>query len=208
MKRLTAALSLAILTAAAGPAAAGEELFIYNWSDYTAPEILAKFEQETGIKVTLDVYDSNETLLAKLKAGNAAYDIVVPSHNFVPILIKDGLLQPIDAPKLGNYANIDDRWRNPEWDPGNRYTVPWMWGTTSFAVDTAVYKGPTDSAALLFTSAAGTARQHRHVQNPGRGDRRCRHRPRPAPVRRRPQGPEKGRRPARRPETGGEDLQF
>lgn len=154
-KTLTAALPLSLLTlsilTAAGPAAATEELFIYNWSDYTAPEVLAKFEKETGIKVTLDVYDSNETLLAKMKAGNAAYDIVVPSHNFVPIMIKDGLLQPIDAPKLSNYANIDEKWRNPEWDPGNRYTVPWMWGTTSFAVDTAVYKGPTDSASLLFT---------------------------------------------------------
>lgn len=156
MKRLSAAIALSALAGLgfASQASAEEQLFIYNWSDYTAPDLIAKFEKETGIKVTLDVYDSNETLLAKMKAGNADYDIVVPSHNFVPILIQDGLLQPINASKLPDFANLEEKWRSPSWDPGNVYTVPWQWGTTSFAVDTAVYKGPADSDALLFKPPA------------------------------------------------------
>lgn len=152
MKKRVAAIAIGVWSCLGGAqtALAEEQLLIYNWSDYTSPEVIAKFEKETGVKVTLDVYDSNETLLAKMKAGNADYDIVVPSHNFVPILIKDGLLQPINAPRLSNFANLDEKWRSPSWDPGNQYTIPWMWGTTSFAVDTAVYKGPADTDALLF----------------------------------------------------------
>ena len=66
---------------------------------------------------------------------------MVPTHNFVSIFVQEGLLEPINAPELANYANLDEQWRDPEWDPGNIYTVPWQWGTTSFAVDTALYDG-------------------------------------------------------------------
>ena len=130
------------------------ELHFYNWTGYTSEEMIAKFEAETGIKVVLDTYDSNETLLAKLKAGNTGYDIVVPTHNFVPIFIEEGLLEPINATELENYANIAERWQNPVWDPGNVYTVPWQWGTTSFAVDTDVYGGDIDTYATLFDPPA------------------------------------------------------
>jgi|GEM_PF-3332750 len=72
---------------------AAEELNLYNWVDYTPDDLIAQFETETGIKVNLDTYDSNETLLAKLKSGATGYDIVVPSQNFVTIMISEGMLE-------------------------------------------------------------------------------------------------------------------
>jgi spermidine/putrescine transport system substrate-binding protein len=151
----TLALTLLLGLLLLGGAAYGQgKLFLYNWTDYTAPGLIEKFEQETGIEVVIDTFDTNETLLAKLKSGAAGYDIVVPSHNFVPILIEEGLLQPINAPELDSYANLQERWRNPEWDPGNVYSVPWVWGTTSFSVNTSKFGGDIDSYSLLFEPPA------------------------------------------------------
>ncbi len=149
-KILLAAVAATGLAFATAPASAEGELLIYNWTDYTAPDLIEKFEKETGINVTLDTYDSNETLLAKLKSGAGGYDIIVPTHNIVPILIEEGLIQEINAADLPGYDNIDDRWKSPAWDQGNAYTIPWQWGTTSFTVDTAVYKGDIDTFEVLF----------------------------------------------------------
>lgn len=131
-----------------------KELRIFNWGGYTAPDLVAKFEKETGIKVTVDTYDSNETLLAKLSAGSAGYDIAVASADFVPIMIEQGLIQPVDIAALKNYGNLAPEWKDRAWDPGNRYSIVWNWGTTSAMVDTAVYKGPLDSLAVLFDPPA------------------------------------------------------
>jgi spermidine/putrescine transport system substrate-binding protein len=144
-----AGLALAPLMAQPAHAESGV-LHIYNWSDYTAPDLIAKFTKETGIKVTLDTYDSNETLLAKMKAGGSGYDIIVVSNDFVPIFVKQKLIQPIDAAAMPNFKNLDPRWQNRDWDPKAEYTVPWQWGTTSFAYDAKVYPGPVDSLATLF----------------------------------------------------------
>ncbi len=151
MKRLLGTLTLGFgLALATGPASADGELFIYNWTDYTAPDLIDKFEQETGVKVTLDTYDSNETLLAKLQAGGGGYDIVVPTHNFIPILIEEELIQKINAADMKDYGNIEDRWKSPKWDQDNQYTIPWQWGTTSFTVDTSVYGGDINTYEVLF----------------------------------------------------------
>ena len=147
---LLAGAFLTLACATSMPAQAEGELLLYNWTDYTAPDLIAKFEQETGIDVTLDTYDSNETLLAKLKQGGGGYDIVVPTHNFVQILMEEGLIQTINASDMANYENIDSKWRETHWDPGNAYTVPWQWGTTSFTVDTEVFGGDIDTYAVLF----------------------------------------------------------
>lgn len=130
------------------------ELNIYNWTDYTSPELVAKFEKETGVKVKVDTYDSNETLLAKLKSGGGDYDIVIVSSDFVPIFIKEDLIQKVDAGKMPSFPNLEPKWQKREWDPAAEYTVPWAWGTTSYSVDTAVYKGPTDSLKPLFEPEA------------------------------------------------------
>ena len=135
---------------ATAPAQAGGDLFIYNWTDYTAPALIEKFQKETGIKVTVDTYDSNETLLAKLKAGGAGYDIVVISSDFVPIFISEKLIQPMDGQKLAGFSNIEARWRGPAWDKDNAYTVPFDWGVTSFDINTKYIKGPVDSLKTLF----------------------------------------------------------
>lgn len=149
-KTLLAVTIATFLSVSSSTALAEGELFLYNWSDYTSPELIQKFEAETGIKVVLDTYDSNETLLAKLKQGGSGYDIVVPSHNFVEIFVEEGLLQKINVRNLPGYKNIDDRWKNPEWDRGNVYTIPWQWGTTSYAVNTTVYKDDINTYQVLF----------------------------------------------------------
>ncbi len=151
---LAATAMLSPLLAKPAKAADPGVLHIYNWTDYTAPDLIKKFTQETGIKVTLDTYDSNETLLAKLKAGGSGYDLVIVSNDFVPIFIKQHLIQPVDASAMSNFTNLDTKWQTRTWDPKAEYTVPWQWGTTSFQYDTKVYSGPVDSLATLFKPPA------------------------------------------------------
>src|SRR5210317_240783 len=109
MKRALTTIVAAAAMLTLGLAKAEGELFIYNWTEYTPPELIAKFEKETGIKVSVDTYDSNETLLAKLQAGATGYDIVVPSQNFVPIMVNEGLIQKVGVHSLPNYKNLEDR---------------------------------------------------------------------------------------------------
>ena len=142
-----AAASLALAT---GAQAAGGHLYVFTWTDYTPPELIKAFEKETGIAVTVDTYDSNETLLAKLKGGSTGYDIVVITSDFVPIFIDQGLLTKIDATTLPHFANIEVRWRGPAWDPTNAYTVPFHWGVTSYAYNSAKVAGAFDSLKPLF----------------------------------------------------------
>jgi spermidine/putrescine transport system substrate-binding protein len=150
---MTVAMGAALVAPHMAFADAGE-LHIYNWTDYTSDEMIKKFEAETGIKVTIDTYDSNETALAKLSSGAAGYDVMIISNDFVPIFVKQGLFQAVDVASMPNFKNLDPRWQKRPWDPDAKYTVPWVWGTTSYAVDTAVYKGPTDSLKTLFEPPA------------------------------------------------------
>lgn len=137
-----------------GPASAAGELNIYNWGNYTSPELIEKFEKAYDIKVTLDGYDSNETMLAKVKQGSTGYDIVVPGDYMIAIMIGEGLLEKIEPNKMSNFKHMDPNWVDVYWDPGRQYSVPWQWGTTSFTVDTAVYKGDVNTLALLFDPPA------------------------------------------------------
>jgi len=150
MKRHLTLLTVAAAMLIPGLAQAAEELFIYNWTEYTPPELVTKFEKETGIKVSVDTYDSNETLLAKLQAGATGYDLVVPSQNFVPILVSEGLIQKVAVHSLPNYKNLEDKWKNPEWDPQQEYTAPWQWGTTSFSYNSENYSGKGTSLKEFF----------------------------------------------------------
>lgn len=129
-------------------------LHLYNWTDYTSPEMVKKFEKETGIKVTIDTYDSNETALAKLSSGASGYDAMIISNDFVPIFVNQGLFQDVDVASMPNFKNLDPKWQKRPWDEDAKYTVPWVWGTTSYSVDTAVYKGETDSLKALFEPSA------------------------------------------------------
>jgi len=132
---------------------------VYNWSDYITEEALAKFQEETGIRVVYDVYDANEILEAKLLAGNSGYDVVFPSARpFAQRHIKSGLYRPLDKFKLPNYQNLDPAIMGTleDVDPGNTHIVPYMWGTTGIGYNvqqvTAALgaSAPTDSWRLLF----------------------------------------------------------
>ena len=138
-------IAIALTTTAAH---AEGELNIYNWGNYTNPELIEKFEALHDVEVTLTDYDSNTTALAKIEAGGHGFDIVVPTHSYLPIFVEKGLLMEPGIPEMENYANIAQRWRDVDWDPGRRHSVPWQWGTTGVAVNTSAYDGDIDTSAI------------------------------------------------------------
>lgn len=140
----------AMVLASATLAAAEGQLQLYNWGNYTSPELLEKFEQETGIKVTVTDYDSNDVALAKVEAGGSGFDLVVPSANYVPIWIEKGLIVELDNSKLANKGNIAPEWQDVSWDPGRKFTVPWQWGSTGIAVNTKIYSGDINTSAVFL----------------------------------------------------------
>lgn len=148
MKRLL--LTAGLLALASAASAQDRQLQLYNWGDYTSPELIQKFEDETGIQVTITDYDSNDTALAKVQAGGHGFDLVVPSATFVPIWIEQGLIQELDHSRLPNIGNIAPEWVDVDWDPGRRYTVPWQWGTVGMGVNTSVYSGDINTSDIVF----------------------------------------------------------
>ena len=147
--RMTLALGVAFALAAT-PALAAGELNIFNWGNYTNPKLIEKFEAETGVTVTLSDYDSNDSMLAKVKAGGHGYDIVVPSDFMVAIMIEDGLLLQTDPNQMSNFKNMRKDFVEVYFDKGRRYSVPWQWGTTGVTVNTATYQGDIHTWAVIF----------------------------------------------------------
>jgi spermidine/putrescine transport system substrate-binding protein len=148
-KLLSATAGLALAASASTALAAGE-LQIFNWGDYTSPELVKKFEEAYDVKVTVTDYDSNDTALAKVRAGGHGFDIVVPSASFVPIWIEEGLLLETRPDQMENFKNVDPRWVDVPFDPGRRYTVPWQWGTTGILLNTKYSKADPNSAAIFL----------------------------------------------------------
>ena len=138
----TALAAAALLTATGAGIAADKELHIYNWSDYIDESIITDFEAETGIKVTYDVFDSNEVLETKLLAGSTGYDIVVPTGTFLQRQIQAGVFQKLDKSKLPNLKNMWDAVseRTAAYDPGNEYSINYMWGTTGVGFNVGAAK--------------------------------------------------------------------
>lgn len=147
---LLAAVTGTVAGALVSPALAEGELNIFNWGNYTSPEMIEKFEKEFDVKVTITDYDSNDTALAKIKAGGHGYDIVVPSGTYVPIFIDEGLLMESRPDQMENFQHMDPAWVDVAFDPGRHYSVPWQWGTVGVTVNTAVYSGDINSAAVIF----------------------------------------------------------
>jgi spermidine/putrescine transport system substrate-binding protein len=145
---LTAA--ILALTPIGQAAHAAGELHIYNWGNYTNPDLIKKFEQAYDVKVTITDYDSNDTALAKVKAGGHGFDIAVPSGNFMPLWINDGLLLESRPDQMANFQNVDPKWVDVPYDPGRHYSVPWQWGVTGITVDTAAYDGDIDTWGIIF----------------------------------------------------------
>jgi spermidine/putrescine transport system substrate-binding protein len=146
--------TVGLLALATGAAAQDRQLQLYNWGDYTSPEMIEKFEAETGIDVTITDYDSNDTALAKVQAGGHGFDLVVPSANYVPIWVEEGLIQELDHSRLSNIANIAPEWADVPWDPGRAHTIPWQWGTTGVAVNTSAYGGDINTSDIIFDPPA------------------------------------------------------
>ena len=146
MKRplLLSGLALPFLVTGAAATAQADELYLYNWTNYTSQEVLDMFEEETGIEVILDVYTSNEDLMARMQAGGATYDVVLPSDSYVERMIEQDLLYEFDATSLENFDNLMEDHQSPYFDPERAYSAPYMWGTTSIAYNTDVVDEPLD----------------------------------------------------------------
>lgn len=139
--------SVSMIAFASGASAA--ELNIYAWSGEVPQEIVDDFAKETGITVTFDTYDSNETMMAKLSAGASGYDLIEPSQYTVQVLAKQGLLQELDHAKIPNLGNLGAPFKEVSYDPGQKWSVPYIWGTTGFAYnEDCVKTAPTSWKAL------------------------------------------------------------
>lgn len=126
------------------------ELNLFNWGNYTSPELIEKFEQAYDINVTITDYDSNDTALAKVRAGGHGFDMVVPSAPYMGIFIDEGLLLESRPDEMENFANVAERWTDVDWDPGRHYSIPWQWGLIGMVVDTSVYDGDINTSAIFL----------------------------------------------------------
>lgn len=150
MPRLVVLLLLSIV---AGFAGADDVLYLYNWNNYISDATLQRFEASCRCRVRQDYYSDNEEMLAKLEAGATGYDILVPTGNAVESLIRRAALRPVDHSRLPNMGNIDPTFRDPWFDPGNRYSIPYATSVTliGYNVEKMRQLGlPTDSWALIF----------------------------------------------------------
>lgn len=153
----TTALAALTLVAACGgkgggPAAAPPEeqkLNLYIWTNYLPDDVVADFKKETGIALTIDTFDSNEAVLEKLQSGVAEYDLVVPSDYAMKILAPQNLVRKLDLTKLPNFKNLDPRFLDQQYDPGNGHSIPYTWGTTGIGYNRAKV-GAIDSWQALF----------------------------------------------------------
>jgi spermidine/putrescine-binding protein len=133
---ITVVALLVMVLSACGTSQSGSKVMnLYGWSDYIPQKLLDNFTAKYGIKVNYDTYSSNEEMLAKLQAGASGYDVVIPSDYTVAIMVKQGMLDPLDMTKIPNFSNLDKRFINRDYDPGNKYTIPYQWGTTALVYD-------------------------------------------------------------------------
>ena len=160
MKKLLVALVALLIAASPAFAEEAKELNVFSWSEYIPQEVVNGFTKETGIKVVLSTYESNEAMYAKLKLlGAKGYDLVVPSGYFVEVMAQDNLLAKLDKSKIKGLGNLDPASLNQPFDKGNALTIPYMWGTVGLlvnkkAVDVSTIKSWKDLARPEFKGAA------------------------------------------------------
>ena len=148
-----AAAAAAAFALGAAPARAADQLHLYNWNNYIAPETVKRFEAECKCEVVQTYYSDNEELLAKLAAGAKGYDVLVPTANAVQALIKGGQLKPLDKAAIPNARNVDPAYMNTPFDPGNQYSMPYAMSTTILGYNEEKMKElglPTDTWAVIF----------------------------------------------------------
>ena len=137
-------------TSANGEVQLDAELSVYNWEDYIDEQILRDYEERYGVRIVYDTYASNEDLLTKMQAGAAGYDVIFPSDYMVTQMIELGLLAEIDVSAMPNFANIGAEFKDPPYDPGNRFCIPYQWGMTGIAYRNGRFAEPPNSWAYLF----------------------------------------------------------
>ena len=135
------------------PQVSQTELFVYNWEDYFAPDTLTRFEAETGIRVVLDTFDNEDEMLAGLQTRPGHYDVVIVADSLMSELNRLRLLEPLSLQKIPNISNIEGRFLDLPFDPGNQYSVPYLWGTTALAVNTSRIPENYDSWEVLWDPA-------------------------------------------------------
>lgn len=128
------------------------KLNVYNWGDYIDPEILKGFEDEYGIKVNYEEYSTNEEMLAKIQAGGTSYDVIFPSEYMIESMAKQKLLQEVDYANVDNFKNIGEQYKNHAYDPNNKFSVPYAWGTMGIVYNKTKVKEPIDSWNALWNS--------------------------------------------------------
>ena len=154
MKKHTTLLSAAIAGAMllAGCGKKDDTLNLFVWTEYVPQAVLDKFTQETGIKVAMETYSSNEEMTQKLFAGGGNYDLIQPSEYTVEALIKDDYLQPLDHAKIPNLKNLAPEFREMPFDPGNKYSVPWLSGFVGITYNAETIPGPVVGYSDVFTA--------------------------------------------------------
>jgi spermidine/putrescine transport system substrate-binding protein len=148
-KLLSAAIAGAMLLAGCGKK--DDTLNLFVWTEYVPQAVLDKFTQETGIKVAMETYSSNEEMTQKLFAGGGNYDLIQPSEYTVEALIKDDYLQPLDHAKIPNLKNLAPEFRELPFDPGNKFSVPWLSGFVGIVYNAETIPGPVVGYSDVFT---------------------------------------------------------
>ncbi len=130
----------------------GEKVYVYNWGEYIDPEVLDMFEEQTGIDVVYDEFEQNEEMYPKIEAGAVRYDVVCPSDYMIQKMIDQKLLAEINYENVPNIKNIDPAYLKSaeEFDPGNRYSVPYCWGTLGILYNKTMVEEPIDSWSAIF----------------------------------------------------------
>jgi spermidine/putrescine transport system substrate-binding protein len=151
---LPGALAAIIIAGLATPPpaqAAQPTLYLFNWQNYIPESMITEFEINCGCAVVETDYDSNSAMEAKLKAGgDSQYDVVVPSSYYGPELVHEGLIQKIDHAQIPNFKNLEPKFQNPSYDPGDQYSIPYQWGTTGIAYLKGKFKDPKHSWGMMF----------------------------------------------------------
>lgn len=123
---------------------------IYNWGEYIDEDLLAKFTEETGIKVVYDTFDSNESMYVILKNGGVNYDVLMPSDYMIEKMVKEDMLEKINYENVPNYSQIRPELKGMSYDPNNEYTVPYFWGTLGIVYNTKMVNEEVNSFDILW----------------------------------------------------------
>ncbi len=151
-KLLFAALLTLLCILSFGCQSKKEKLYVYNWGEYIDPEVLEAFEEEYDIEVVYSTFDSNEEMYAKLQSGTATYDVICPSDYMINRMAQEGLLQELNKDNLPNLENIGAEYMtsSQNFDPGNKYSVPYCWGTVGILYNKTMVEGEITSWGVLF----------------------------------------------------------